>query len=127
MSLNIVRGSAIIVWSGRSSDMFVGVPQLVSKLALIVEVDVVSGQRPAFLARTREHATACLREEPGCLRFDVLVPEDQAEAIVLYEVYADRAALEAHRATDRIVRYFDDVNGMIERRKRTLCVIDGTS
>ena len=96
------------------------------KLALIVEVQVVSGQQPAYLARTREHAAACLAEEPGCLRFDILIPEDQEDAVVLYEVYTDRAALEAHRATDRIVRYFEDVNPMIERRQRTLCVIDGT-
>ncbi len=36
------------------------------------------------------------RSEPGCQRFDVLEPVGQPDRIVLYEIYDDRAAFDAH-------------------------------
>ena len=43
-----------------------------------------------------ENALASIRDEPGCRRFDVLEPAGQADVIVLYEIYDDRAAFDAH-------------------------------
>lgn len=90
-------------------------------LALIVDIRLAPGAREAFLERVRAHARACLALEPGCLRFDVLSPDGEADRVVLYEVYADQAALDAHRATDRIATFFDDTRDMIAERSRVLC------
>ena len=57
-----------------------------------------------------EHAAAFRREvianarvsrdtEPGCRQFDVCAMPDDPATIFLYEVYADRAAFDAHLAT----------------------------
>ncbi len=37
-----------------------------SKVALVVELGMVPGQRDAFLERARGHAETCLEEEAGC-------------------------------------------------------------
>ncbi len=92
-----------------------------SKVALVVELGMVPGRRDAFLDRARRHAATCLQEEPGCLRFDLLVPEDDGDRVFLYEVYADQAAVETHLATPRMARYLEDTKDMIATRKRTLC------
>jgi (4S)-4-hydroxy-5-phosphonooxypentane-2,3-dione isomerase len=43
-----------------------------------------------------ENARESCKCEPGCWRFDVLVPQDAEDRIVLYEIYQDRAAFEVH-------------------------------
>lgn len=71
------------------------------KIALVVEFEVRPGCHAALLALMRAHAAACLAEEPGLERFDVLEVMD-AEGqpdpgrLMLYEVFADAAARQAH-------------------------------
>lgn len=38
------------------------------------------------------------RAEPGCLFFDLLVSEKDADEVVFYEAYVDEAAFQAHMA-----------------------------
>ncbi len=92
-----------------------------SKVALVVELGMVPGQRDAFLERARRHAETCLEEEAGCLRFDLLVPEDAGDQVFLYEIYVDQAAVDFHLATPRMARYLADTGPMIASRQRTLC------
>jgi len=92
-----------------------------SKVALVVELGVVPGQRDAFLARAHGHAEACLEQEPGCLRFDVLASEEAGDRVFLYEVYADQAAVDFHLSTPRMAKYLEDTGPMIASRKRSLC------
>jgi quinol monooxygenase YgiN len=47
------------------------------------------------------------RDEPGCLRFDVMRDRDDANRFYLYEVYRDEAAFEAHRQTPHFKHYFE--------------------
>lgn len=37
--------------------------------------------------------------EPGCLRFDVVMPTNSARHLTLYEVFVDKAAFDLHTAT----------------------------
>ena len=92
-----------------------------SKVALVVELGMVPGQRDTFLERARGHAETCLAEEAGCLRFDILVPEEAGERVFLYEIYADQAAVDFHLSTPRMARYLEDTGPMIANRKRSLC------
>ncbi len=92
-----------------------------SKVALVVELGLEPGQRDRFLDRARGHAETCLKEEPGCLRFDILVPEEPGDKVYLYEVYADYAAVDSHLTTPRMARYLEDTGPMIANRKRSLC------
>ncbi|MBX9751501.1 MAG: antibiotic biosynthesis monooxygenase [Roseococcus sp.] len=71
------------------------------KIALIVEFEVRPGCHAALLALMRAHAAACLAEEPGLERFDVLEVVDaegtpDPNRLMLYEVFTDAAARQAH-------------------------------
>ena len=70
------------------------------RLVVLVEFDLHPGKEPEFRRLVLENAAASLRDEPGCSRFDVLTPEGgPGERIVLYEIYDDAAAFDAHLAT----------------------------
>ena len=69
--------------------------------SLVVQLQVRPGRREEFLAAIGANAEASVRDEPGCLRFDVseVAAEPGAPArFVLYELYTDAAAFDAHRA-----------------------------
>lgn len=68
-------------------------------LALWVRVRVKPGQRQRFLDAIELDALGSERDEPGCLRFNVLQDEGDENVYYFYEVYKDHAALEAHRKT----------------------------
>ena len=47
------------------------------------------------------------KDEPGCLRFDVIRDRDDSNRFYFYEIYRDEAALEAHRQTPHFKLYFE--------------------
>ncbi len=66
---------------------------------IIVKNVVKPGTRDQYLAAMRENAQASVRDEPGCLIFDVLEAQEEENTFYLYEVYDDKAALAAHKGT----------------------------
>ena len=67
-------------------------------LAIWVKVRVKPQLRQRFLEAIEVDALGSERDEPGCLRFNVLQDEHDENVYYFYEVYKDQAALEAHRA-----------------------------
>ena len=67
-------------------------------LAMWVKVRVKPEGRKKFLEAIEADALGSERDEPGCLRFNVLQDERDENVYYFYEVYKDQAALEAHRA-----------------------------
>lgn len=68
-------------------------------LTVIVTLDVRSEKLDAFVKGIQANARASLRDEPGCIRFDVHRSADVPNRFHLYEIYRDRAAFEVdHRA-----------------------------
>jgi (4S)-4-hydroxy-5-phosphonooxypentane-2,3-dione isomerase len=66
-------------------------------LAIWVKVRIKPGERQRFLQAIEVDALASERDEPGCLRFNVLQDAQEENVYYFYEVYRDEAALEAHR------------------------------
>jgi autoinducer 2-degrading protein len=66
--------------------------------SLTVQVEVDPDKRAEFLAAITTNAAASVRDEPGCLRFDVSAVEGDENRFVFYELYRDAAAFEEHRA-----------------------------
>ncbi len=93
-------------------------------LAMWVKVRVKPEGRERFLKAIETDALASERDEPGCVRFNVLQDEQDDSVYYFYEVYTDHAALEAHRtmphyATWRAVA--DTLDGPIQAtRTRTV-------
>jgi quinol monooxygenase YgiN len=67
-----------------------------SKLAIVGTIVVLPGTREEVLRAVLAHRERCLKEEPGTLQFEVLVPNDDDTKLLLYELYADKAAFTAH-------------------------------
>jgi autoinducer 2-degrading protein len=67
-------------------------------LALWVKVRVKPAERQRFLTAIEADALGSERDEPGCVRFNVLQDEADENVYYFFEVYRDAAALEAHRA-----------------------------
>ena len=89
-------------------------------LILYVDVDVKPDRIPEFLSAIRDNAACAVRDEPGCLGFDVLQSTEDLTKFVFYEVYRNQDALAAHRQTPHFKRYFertqDVVAGPLTRR-----------
>jgi autoinducer 2-degrading protein len=67
---------------------------------VLVTLDVRPEHLDEFLGGIRVNARASLRDEPGCLRFDVHRSVDDPCRFVLHEIYRDQAAFaDEHRAT----------------------------
>lgn len=66
---------------------------------LLLKTELKPGSLEAFMEAMRINAAASVRDEPGCLVFDVLRDRSDPERVWLYEVYIDEAAFEAHMRT----------------------------
>ena len=78
--------------------------------------------KPRFVEDFRErmliHAATCLREEPGCKRFDVNQSREDPTVFLMYELFVDEAAAEAHKATAHIADFVSrrESNGWLAAR-----------
>ena len=68
-------------------------------LAIWVKVRIKPDKRQRFLDAIEVDALGSEKDEPGCLRFNVLQDANDENTYYFYEVYKDQAALEAHRNT----------------------------
>jgi autoinducer 2-degrading protein len=68
-----------------------------SRIALVPTFTIAEGRLDDFLERVTQQREDCLALEPGCSHFDVLVVETKPNTVLLYEIYADAAAVAAHR------------------------------
>ena len=78
-----------------------------SEIAIIVEFQLKPGKQAEFEKLIRAHAERSLKEEKGCLRFDVLQPLDSdgsliADCIWLTELYANKEAVKEHEDSPRM-------------------------
>ncbi len=89
---------------------------------VLVRFELESGQRGAFQALVERNAAASVRDEPGCRRFDVLTPRDGSDTIVLYEIYDDRDAFEAHKRMPHYLAFKEETESLV--RSLTLDELD---
>ena len=95
-----------------------------SKVALVVEFDIKPEHRQAFEDIIRFHAKRTLDNEEGCIRFDVLIPQRDANKIFLFECYRDAAAFEAHGKSPLLAETREKYKDMIENRRISVCSAD---
>ena len=73
---------------------------------ITVQLKVKEDQIKEFLDLTLDNASEA-RQEPGCLRFDVLRNEKEPDRFFLYEVYKNPEAHKAHQQTQHYLRWRD--------------------
>jgi autoinducer 2-degrading protein len=90
-------------------------------IAMWVKARVKPEQRERFLQAIEDDALASERDEPGCVRFNVLQDAADPDVYYFYEVYADDAALAAHRATPHYARWRAVADVLAEPTQPTRC------
>ncbi len=86
--------------------------------AVTVLFELEDGAADLFHRLVVDNARLSVALETGCLRFDVLTPNDAAggREVFLYEIYTDPAAFDVHLASDHF-RAFDEQTRPLVRRK----------
>ena len=67
----------------------------------------------SFLQHMNKNAAKSLRLEPGCLRFDVLIPQDSSKTIFLYEIYESKEAFKHHLNSEHLKIFNSSVKNLV--------------
>ena len=87
--------------------------------ALVVHISIKPENVDAFMQKLDANAKAA-RTEPGCRQFDVLVDPKDRTKVLLYEIYNDEAAFEAHQATPHFKKYVAEAVPLLASRERSV-------
>jgi (4S)-4-hydroxy-5-phosphonooxypentane-2,3-dione isomerase len=89
------------------------------KLAIVATIEAAAGRMDELLPLLMAHRARCLRDEPGTLQFDFLVPSDDKTKVLLIEVYKDEDALKAHWTGASMATFREQSAGMVEKMTGT--------
>jgi autoinducer 2-degrading protein len=88
---------------------------------ILVDFRIRPGTRDAFRRLIDANATDSCRHEAGCRRFDVLELPNEADRILLYEIYDDRAAFEAHVKSPHFAIFDKQSAPLVSNKHVTVC------
>lgn len=83
---------------------------------LLLKTQLKPGAFEAFMGAMRINAAASVRDEPGCLTFDVMRDRSDPDLVWLYEVYVDEAAFEVHMQSAHFLASRPLVEPLIEHQ-----------
>jgi len=86
-------------------------------LVLQVNIRIKPENVAAFMQQVIENAQAA-RSEPGCRQFEVLVDPEDKTRVMLFEVYDDQKAFEAHQAGAAFKKYLASAVPLLASRER---------
>jgi quinol monooxygenase YgiN len=84
---------------------------------IIAEFEVKPDRLERFLELARTDASQSVANEPGCHQFDVTLDREQPNRVVLYEVYEDAAAFDAHLETPHLKAFRAGIEDLIVSRQ----------
>ena len=71
---------------------------------IVAAIQIKEGFKERYVNGIIENASSAVKDEPGCLRFDVI---QDANKIWVYEVYNDEAAFQAHTQAPHFIKFRD--------------------
>ena len=86
---------------------------------LTVQIRIKPENVEAFMSKLAENAKNA-RKEPGCKQFDVLLDPNDKTKVMLYEVYNDEKAFEAHQQTPHFKKYLAEAVSLLASRERSV-------
>ena len=89
-------------------------PQDATPFALVVRFTVRPGAEAEFDALVAQTAVGIRNHEPGTVVYCCHRVEDQPRQWIFYELYRDRAAFEAHEATEHTRRFLAERGALVE-------------
>lgn len=96
---------------------------------VIVDFRIKPGELAAFRKLIDANATASVRDETGCRRFDVTEVRGEPDRIMLYEIYDDAAAFDVHCRTPHFFEFDERSRPLVTDKQVTLCdlVLEGSA
>ena len=86
---------------------------------LTVSIRIKPENVDAFLEGALANARSA-RKEPGCRQFEVLVDPQERTKVMLFEVYDDDKAFEAHQQTPHFKKYLAEAVPLLASRERSV-------
>ncbi len=77
--------------------------------AIFATIRVKPEHRERYMEEILHDARGSVLDEPGCLRFDVLVDAADPNTLYLYEIYRDEAAFQTHLTMPHFIKWRDTV------------------
>ena len=93
-----------------------------SKFANVVTLEIAPGRRDQVITALLAHK-ARLKDEPGTLQFEVLLPRDDDTKVRVYEMYRDDAAFEVHRNGPSLAQWREETAGMMVKLHGVRCAV----
>jgi quinol monooxygenase YgiN len=93
-----------------------------SKFANVVTIEVAPGRRDEVVALLLAHK-ARLKDEPGTLQFEVLLPKDEDTKVRAFEMYRDAAAFEEHRNGPSLAQLKEETAGIVVNLQGVRCAV----
>ena len=81
---------------------------------ILIPVQIKPGFRERFIELLGGNALAAPREEPGCIRFDVIQDASDRDRVWFYEVYTDEEAFKAHQRSPHFLAWRPYMREMAE-------------
>lgn len=88
---------------------------------IFVKIGVKPGSRDAFKELVLDNARCSVRDEPGCVQFDILESGEDENEFCAYEVYKTESDLEAHRGMEHSKRFRAAADEMMITHDTTTC------
>ncbi len=84
---------------------------------LVVNIRIKPENVDVWMKKAFENAREA-RKEPGCRQFEVLVDPADKTKVMLFEVYNDEKAFEAHQQTPHFKKYVAEAVPLLASRER---------
>ena len=91
------------------------------KLAIMATIEIAPGSLQEYLPLAMAHRARCLKDEPGTLAFELMVSRDDDTKVMLYELYEDDAAFDAHWNGASMKRIREEAAGIIVKVSGVKC------
>jgi (4S)-4-hydroxy-5-phosphonooxypentane-2,3-dione isomerase len=88
---------------------------------VVVEFRLKEGAQLQFRRLVEANADASVRNEAGCLQFDVVEPEGESDRVLLYEIYSDKAAFDFHLQSEHFRTFADQSEALCLKKTITRC------
>ena len=94
-----------------------------SRIMIVVEFEVKPEHRSQFIELMKGHAQGS-RAEDGCQQFDVLLPQEDQNRVLLVEAWRDQSALDVHMKLPAMARLRETFQPWVVSFKATRCIAD---
>ena len=92
------------------------------KFANVVTIVVAPGRRDQVVTSLAAHQ-ARVKDEPGTLQFEVLLPKDDDTKVRVYEMYQDAAAFEVHLNGTSLAQWKKETAEMVLKLHGVRCAV----